>query len=86
MAGDDEEADLPVGPVHRPRDGPACILVAAHEGADVDDRNLPPFVQLVANGLALVFAASLDALGTYLAPRLEQRRRVNEQVARATAG
>ena len=48
--------------------------------------NVPPFVQLVANGLALVFAASLDALGTYLAPRLEQRRRVNEQVARATAG
>jgi ribose/xylose/arabinose/galactoside ABC-type transport system permease subunit len=46
--------------------------------------NVPPFVQLVANGLALVFAASLDALGTYLAPRLEQRRRVNEQVARAT--
>ncbi|MCX5513941.1 ABC transporter permease [Kaistia algarum] len=48
--------------------------------------NVPPFVQLVASGLALVFAASLDALGTFLGPRLEQRRRVNEQVARATAG
>lgn len=47
--------------------------------------NVPPFVQLVASGLALVFAASLDALGTFLAPRLEQRRRVNEQLARAAA-
>jgi ribose transport system permease protein len=42
--------------------------------------NVPPFVQLVASGLALVFAASLDALGTYLGPRLEQRRRVAEQL------
>jgi ribose/xylose/arabinose/galactoside ABC-type transport system permease subunit len=48
--------------------------------------NVPPFVQLVASGLALVFAASLDALGTFLGPRLEQRRRVHEQLARATAG
>ena len=42
--------------------------------------NVPPFVQLVASGMALVFAASLDALGTYLGPRLEQRRRVAEQL------
>ena len=45
--------------------------------------NVPPFVQLVASGLALMFAASLDALGTVLGPRLEQRRRVNEQLAQA---
>lgn len=43
--------------------------------------NVPPFVQLVASGLALVFAASLDALGTFLGPRLEQRRRVAEQLS-----
>jgi ribose/xylose/arabinose/galactoside ABC-type transport system permease subunit len=43
--------------------------------------NVPPFVQLVASGLALVFAASLDALGTYLASRLEERRRVAQQIA-----
>jgi ribose/xylose/arabinose/galactoside ABC-type transport system permease subunit len=41
--------------------------------------NVPPFVQLVASGLALVFAASLDALGTFLGPRLEERRRIMEQ-------
>jgi ribose/xylose/arabinose/galactoside ABC-type transport system permease subunit len=46
--------------------------------------NVPPFVQLVASGLALVFAASLDALGAFLGPRLEERRRVAEQVADAT--
>ncbi|WP_131114396.1 ABC transporter permease [Lichenihabitans psoromatis] len=45
--------------------------------------NVPPFVQLVASGLALVFAASLDALGTFLGPRLEQRRRVAEQLSQA---
>ena len=44
---------------------------------------VPPFVQLVASGLALVFAASLDALGTFLGPRLEQRRRVNEQLSQS---
>jgi len=43
--------------------------------------NVPPFVQLVASGLALVFAASLDALGTFLGPRLDQRRRVVEQLS-----
>ncbi|WP_395773373.1 ABC transporter permease [Agrobacterium pusense] len=45
--------------------------------------NVPPFVQLVASGMALVFAASLDALGTVLGPRLEQRRRILEQQRRA---
>ena len=45
--------------------------------------NVPPFVQLVASGLALVFAASLDALGAFLGPRLEERRHVAEQVAEA---
>src|SRR5207237_1303476 len=45
--------------------------------------NVPPFVQLVASGVALIFAASLDALGTVLGPRLEQRRRVNEQLVQA---
>lgn len=47
--------------------------------------NVPPFVQLVASGMALVFAASLDALGTVLGPRLEQRRRVQEQLRNAAA-
>jgi ribose/xylose/arabinose/galactoside ABC-type transport system permease subunit len=42
--------------------------------------NVAPFVQLVASGLALVFAASIDALGTFLGARLEQRRRVAEQL------
>ncbi|UZG44443.1 ABC transporter permease [Caldimonas thermodepolymerans] len=41
--------------------------------------NVTPFVQLVASGLALVFAAALDTLGTVIAPRLEQRRRALEQ-------
>jgi ribose/xylose/arabinose/galactoside ABC-type transport system permease subunit len=45
--------------------------------------NVPPFVQLVASGLALVFAAGIDALGTYLGSRLEQRRRIAEQLAGA---
>jgi ribose/xylose/arabinose/galactoside ABC-type transport system permease subunit len=45
--------------------------------------NVPPFVQLVASGAALVFAASLDALGTFLGPNLERRRRVAEQIERA---
>lgn len=48
--------------------------------------NVPPFVQLVASGFALVFAASLDALGTVVGPRLEQRRRVREQLRNAQAG
>ncbi len=47
--------------------------------------NVPPFVQLVASGLALAFAASLDALGTVLGPRLEQQRRIAQQLAQAEA-
>ncbi len=45
--------------------------------------NVPPFIQLVASGLALVLAASLDALGTYMAPRMAQRRKVAEQLEKA---
>lgn len=40
--------------------------------------NVTPFIQLVASGLALVFAAALDALGTILLPRLEEKRRATE--------
>lgn len=43
--------------------------------------NVTPFVQLVAAGLALVFAAALDALGTVVGPMLEQRRRAIERRA-----
>lgn len=42
--------------------------------------NVPPFVQLVASGCALIFAASLDALGSAVGPRLEERRRIREQL------
>jgi len=45
--------------------------------------NVPPFIQLVASGLALVLAASLDALGTFVGPKIAQRRKVAEQVERA---
>ena len=45
--------------------------------------NVSPFVQLVASGLALMFAASLDALGTFVAPWMVQRRRVADQVLAA---
>lgn len=45
--------------------------------------NVTPFIQLVASGLALVFAAALDTLGTVIAPRLEERRRALEQLQRA---
>jgi ribose/xylose/arabinose/galactoside ABC-type transport system permease subunit len=48
--------------------------------------NVTPFVQLVAAGLALVFAASLDSLGSALGPLLEGRRRVAEQRSAALAG
>lgn len=47
--------------------------------------NVPPFVQLVASGFALVFAASLDALGNVVGPRLEQRRRIKEQLRAQTS-
>lgn len=43
--------------------------------------NVTPYVQLLAAGLALVFAASLDALGAVLGPRMEQRRKVAQQLA-----
>ena len=45
--------------------------------------NVPPFIQLVDSGLALMLAASLDALGTYMGPRIAQRRKVSEQLERA---
>ena len=45
--------------------------------------NVPPFIQLVASGLALVLAASLDALGTYMGPRIAQRRKISEQLDKA---
>jgi ribose transport system permease protein len=43
--------------------------------------NVTPYVQEVASGAALVFAASLDALGAFLSRRLESRRRLADQVA-----
>lgn len=45
--------------------------------------NVTPYVQQVASGAALVFAAALDALGAALTPRLAQRRRVAEQMQAA---
>jgi hypothetical protein len=45
--------------------------------------NVPPFIQMVASGLALVFAASIDAVGTYVAPRMARRRAVAEQIEAA---
>ncbi|MDR7224628.1 MULTISPECIES: ABC transporter permease [Aminobacter] len=45
--------------------------------------NVPPFIQLVASGLALVLAASLDALGSYLGPRMAQRAKIAEQLEKA---
>ena len=45
--------------------------------------NVPPFIQMVASGLALVFAASIDAIGTYVAPRMARRRAVAEQIEAA---
>jgi len=47
--------------------------------------NVPPFMQLVAGGMALVLAASLDALGSYMGPRMAQRRRIAEQIERSGA-
>jgi ribose/xylose/arabinose/galactoside ABC-type transport system permease subunit len=47
--------------------------------------NVPPFVQLVASGLALVLAAGLDAFGTFIGPRWEARRRVAEQLERTAS-
>ena len=45
--------------------------------------NVPPFIQLVASGLALVLAASLDALGNYMGPRMAQRSKIAEQLEKA---
>ena len=45
--------------------------------------NVTPHVQLVASGLALVFAAALDRLGAVLGPRLQARRKIADQVAAA---
>lgn len=42
--------------------------------------NVPPFIQLVASGLALILAATLDALGSYMGPRIAQRRKITEQL------
>jgi ribose/xylose/arabinose/galactoside ABC-type transport system permease subunit len=44
--------------------------------------NVPPFVQLVASGLALVFAASLDALGSFITTRGARRKLVAERLAK----
>jgi ribose/xylose/arabinose/galactoside ABC-type transport system permease subunit len=46
--------------------------------------NVTPYVQLVAAGLALVLAAGLDTLGSVLVPRLQQQRRVEEQLRQAS--
>lgn len=43
--------------------------------------NVPPFVQLVASGLALVFAASLDAFGSFLGARAVRKRRIAVQAS-----
>ncbi len=45
--------------------------------------NVPPFIQLVASGLALVLAASLDALGNYMGPRMAQRSKIAVQLEKA---
>jgi ribose/xylose/arabinose/galactoside ABC-type transport system permease subunit len=45
--------------------------------------NVPPFIQLVAGGMALIFAASIDAFGTYVGPRMARRRAVLEQIEAA---
>jgi ribose/xylose/arabinose/galactoside ABC-type transport system permease subunit len=46
--------------------------------------NVTPYVQLVASGTALVFAAALDALGAFLSQQVEHRRRVGLQLQPAT--
>lgn len=45
--------------------------------------NVTPFVETFVEGLALILAASLDALSTFLAPRLTDRRRVAERIGAA---
>jgi|GEM_PF-492700 len=41
--------------------------------------NVTPYVQLVASGMALVLAAGIDALGSILTIRFEERRRTTDQ-------
>jgi ribose/xylose/arabinose/galactoside ABC-type transport system permease subunit len=48
--------------------------------------NVTPYVQMVAAGLALIFAAALDALGAVLGPRLQQRRKVAQQIEAGNRG
>lgn len=48
--------------------------------------NVTPFVETLVLGLALVFAASLDGLGTWLTPRLQDRNRVAAQLAESSGG
>jgi ribose/xylose/arabinose/galactoside ABC-type transport system permease subunit len=48
--------------------------------------NVTPYVQQVASGGALVFAAALDALGALLSVRLQTHRKLTEQLAGARAG
>jgi ribose/xylose/arabinose/galactoside ABC-type transport system permease subunit len=45
--------------------------------------NVTPYVQLLAAGLALVFAAALDAFGSALNARLQRRRRLSQQLSTA---
>ena len=47
--------------------------------------NVTPFVQLVVQGGALVFAASLDTLGQKLGPGMREKRRVADQLEAAKA-
>jgi ribose/xylose/arabinose/galactoside ABC-type transport system permease subunit len=42
--------------------------------------NVTPFVETLVMGIALIFAASLDGIGAWLTPRLQDRNRVAEQV------
>lgn len=46
--------------------------------------NVTPYVQLLASGLALVFAAALDTLGGVLGVRLQRRRRLVEHLEHRT--
>lgn len=43
--------------------------------------NVSPFVETLVSGLALVFAASLDAFSGWLAPRLADRRKVADRLS-----
>ena len=48
--------------------------------------NVPPFVQLVASGLALVLAASIDALGAWYQRLVAHRRAMVRTLASAPSG